>query len=198
MDSEHGCVTSTDSSRDFCQLSAKSVDSQFIWCRKMPPHWLHFNNEHMVTWVSPPHLTVRTQVCVCCYGRCIHLCMMVSAHDLVCVSAPPHVTADVARSLCSVSGAALSTDLQRQSKIPLARLSKMKHLPGRFRGFCLTVKCPVLCSVEPAVWHSGVRSLLEWHLLGRGRCQSVTWEVKTMNEGKSAYEVEGADSWACK
>lgn len=65
VDSEHGCVTSTDSSRDFCQLSAKSVDSQFIWCRKMPPHWLHFNNEHMVTWVSPPHLTVRTQVCVC-------------------------------------------------------------------------------------------------------------------------------------
>lgn len=137
-------------------------------------------------------------VCVSCHGRCIHLCTMVSAHDLVRVLASPHVTADVARSLGGVSGAAPSADLQRQSKILPARLSKMEHLPVRLRGFCITVKCPVPCIFEPAVWRSGMRSLLEWHLLGRGRCQSVTWEVKTANEVKSANEVEGADSWACK
>lgn len=156
----------------------------------------------MSTWSHESALLISQSglrcVCVCCHGQCIHLCTMVSVHDLVRVSAPPHVTADVAGSFGGISGAAPSTDLQRQSKIPLARLSRMEHLPGRLRGFCLTVKFLVPCIFEPAVWRSGVRSLLEWHLLGRGRCQSVTWEVKTVNEGKSANEVEGADSWVCK
>lgn len=122
MDSEHGCVTSTDSSRDFCQLSAKSVDLQFIRCHHTDYILI------MSTWSHESALLISQSglrcVCVCCHGRCIHLCTMVSAHDLVRVSAPPHVTADVARSLGGISGAAPSTDLQRRVEDSASSLIK--------------------------------------------------------------------------
>lgn len=200
VDSERGCVTSTDSSRDFCPLSAESVDLQFIWCRKMPPHWLHFNNEHMVTWVSPPHLTVWTQVCVCLLSWAVHSfvhdgertwpCACVgtaTCHSRCCAEPRRHLQC------CTIRWPS-----ETSRRIPLARLSRMEHLPGRLRGFCLKVKLPVPWIFEPAVFAQWREELVGMTPVGERQMSVCHMRGEDGEWGESANEVEGADSWACK
>lgn len=127
------------------------------------------------------------------------ICARWWAHMTLCVCRHRHMSQQMLHGASAASPVLqLPLTFRDESKIPLARSSRMEHLPGRLRSFCLTVKLPVPRIFEPAVFAQWREELVGMTPVGERQMSVCHMRGEDGEWGESANEVEGADSWACK